>query len=70
MEKIMTKIGVRHSFIIDYDNIYPQKPKNINLLEDFCKKAGIKNFSNPYYILMDENGKILKESDELKEIEK
>ena len=68
MEKIMLRLKIKNSYIINFNSLYPNGTKNVNLLEDFCKKAGIKNWGNPYYILVDEKGNTIKESSELKNI--
>ena len=68
MEKIMLRLKIKNSYIINFNSLYPNGTKNVNLLEDFYKKAGIKNWGNPYYILVDEKGNTIKESSELKNI--
>ena len=40
MEKIMLRLKIKNSYIINFNSLYPNGTKNVNLLEDFCKKAG------------------------------
>ena len=38
LEKVMSKLYVKDSYIIDYDNLYPNGTKYIDILGDFAKK--------------------------------
>ena len=40
MEKIMLRLKIKNSYIINFNSLYPNGTKNVNLLEDFYKKAG------------------------------
>lgn len=68
LEKIMTKLNVKDCFIIDYDNLYPNGTKCMNVLGDFAKKIELKEYTNPYYILIDEKGKTLIATEELEKL--
>lgn len=70
LEKVMKKLSISECYIIDFKNLYPNGTKMINVLEDFAKKINLKEYSNPYYILIDENGKTIVSSYELKDIKK
>ena len=43
MEKIMLRLKIKNSYIINFNSLYPNSTKNIKILENLCKKAGIKN---------------------------
>lgn len=68
MYRIMNRLLVPHSYIIDYKNLYPSKPKSINIFGDFANKIGLKEVGNPLYILIDENGKTVLTTFDLNEI--
>ena len=68
LEKVMTKLNVTDCYIIDYNNLYPNKTNYINILGDFAKKINLKEYMNPYYILIDENGKTKIATEELKKL--
>jgi thiol-disulfide isomerase/thioredoxin len=70
LEKVMTKINIKDSFIIDYNNLYPNGTKTINILGDFANKIELKEYSNPYYILIDETGKTVIATEEIEELKK
>lgn len=65
LEKVMTKLNVKDSFIIDYENLYPNGTKYMNVLGDFAKKIELKEYTNPYYILINEKGKTLIATEDL-----
>ena len=68
LEKVITKSNINHCYIIDFKNLYPNGTKFINIMGDFSKKIGLKDTSSPYYVVINENGKIEMESYELKKI--
>jgi thiol-disulfide isomerase/thioredoxin len=68
LEKVMTKLNVKDCFIIDFDNLYPTGTKCMNVLGDFAKKIELKEYTNPYYILIDEKGKTLIATEELEKL--
>lgn len=68
LEKVMTKLNVKDCFIIDYNNLYPNGTECMNILGDFAKKIELKEYSNPYYILIDEKGKTLIATEELEKL--
>ena len=68
LEKVITKSNINHCYIIDFKNLYPNGTKFINIMGDFSKKIGLKDASSPYYVVINENGKIEIESYELKKI--
>ncbi len=70
LEKVMTKINIKESFIIDYNNLYPNGTKTINILGDFANKIELKEYYNPYYILIDETGKTVIATEEIEELKK
>ena len=65
LEKVMTKLNVKDCFIIDYENLYPNGTKYMNVLGDFAKKIELKEYTNPYYILINEKGKTLIATEDL-----
>jgi 3-oxoacyl-[acyl-carrier-protein] synthase III len=70
LEKVMTELKMKNSYIVDYKNLYPNGTKNVNILEHFAKKINLKEATNPYYILIDEKGNTIAASYELKQIKK
>lgn len=68
LEKVMQKLKIKKSYIIDYDNLYPNGTKKVNVLGDFAKQIGLKDYNSPYYILLDKKGNVVIESYELEDI--
>lgn len=68
LEKVMTKSNINQCYIIDFKNLYPNGTKFINIMGDFSRKIGLKEAGSPYYVVINENGKIEMESHELKKI--
>ena len=68
LEKVMSKLNVKDCYIIDYDNLYPNGTKHINILGDFAKKIELKEYTNPYYILIDESGKTIIATEEIEKL--
>jgi thiol-disulfide isomerase/thioredoxin len=68
LEKVMTKLNVKDCFIIDYNNLYPNGTKCMNVLGDFAKKIELKEYTNPYYILIDGKGKTLIATEEIEKL--
>ena len=58
LEKVITKSNINHCYIIDFKNLYPNGTKFINIMGDFSKKIGLKDASSPYYVVINENGKL------------
>lgn len=42
LEEVMIKLKMKHSYIIDFNNLYPNGTKNVDILGDFAKKNKIK----------------------------
>lgn len=70
LEKVMSKLNVKDCYIIDYDNLYPNGTKHSNVLGDFAKKIELKEYTNPYYILIDDSGKTIIATAEIAELKK
>lgn len=70
LEKVMSKLNVEDCYIIDYDNLYPNGTKHSNVLGDFAKKIELKEYTNPYYILIDDSGKTIIATAEIAELKK
>ena len=70
LERIMTKLKVNDSYIIDYKNLYPNGTNYNNIMGDFAKKINLKEYTNPYYILIDDNGKTLIATYEIEKLKK
>ena len=70
LEKVMSKLNVKDCYIIDYDNLYPNGTKYIDILGDFAKKIELKEYTNPYYILIDESGKTIIATEEIEKLKK
>ena len=70
LEIVMTKLNLKDCFIIDYNNLYPNGTKIINILGDFANKIELNEYSNPYYILIDEKGKTVIATEEIEELKK
>lgn len=70
LEKVMSKLNVKDCYIIDYDNLYPNGTKHIDILGDFAKEIDLKEYTNPYYILIDESGKTIIATKEIEELKK
>ena len=68
LEKVMSKLNVKDCYIIDYDNLYPNGTKHINILGDFAKKIDLNEYTNPYYILIDERGKTIIATEEIEKL--
>jgi len=68
LEKVMTKSNISQCYIIDFKNLYPNGTKMMNIMGDFSKKIGLKDASSPYYVVLNEEGKIETESYELSKI--
>lgn len=68
LEKVMKKLNVKNCYIIDFNNLYPNGTTYINVLSDFAKKINLKNFTNPYYILIDKKGKTIIETEKIEKI--
>ncbi len=59
LEKVMAKLNVKDCYIIDYNNLYPNGTNYNDIFGDFAKKIELNEYTNPYYILIDENGKTI-----------
>jgi thiol-disulfide isomerase/thioredoxin len=70
LEEVMSKLNVKDSYIIDYDNLYPNGTKYIDILGDFAKKIELKEYNNPYYILIDASGKTIIATEEIEKLKK
>jgi len=70
LEKVMSKLNVKDCYIIDYDNLYPNGTKYIDILGDFAKKIELKEYTNPYYILIDASGKTIIATEEIEKLKK
>ena len=70
LEKVMTKLNVKDCYIIDYNNLYPNGTNHINILGDFAKRIELKEYTNPYYILIDESGKTIIATEEIEKLKK
>ena len=70
LEKVMTKLNVKDCYIIDYDNLYPNGTNYTNILGDFAKRIELKEYTNPYYILIDERGKTIIATEEMEKLKK
>jgi thiol-disulfide isomerase/thioredoxin len=70
LEKVMTKLNLKNCYIIDYDNLYPNGTNYIDILGDFAKKIELKEYTNPYYILIDESGKTVIATEEMEKLKK
>jgi thiol-disulfide isomerase/thioredoxin len=68
LEQVMTKLNVNDCFIIDFDNLYPNGTKCMNVLGDFAKRIELKEYTNPYYILIDEKGKTIIATEDLEKL--
>jgi len=65
LEKVMKQINVSECYIIDYNYLFPNGEKGF-VLGEFAKQVGQIEYNNPYYILIDENGKKIIETSKLK----
>lgn len=70
LEKVMAKLNVKDCYIIDYKNLYPNGTNHMDILGDFAKKIELKEYTNPYYILIDENGKTIIATEEMEKLKK
>ena len=70
LEKVMEKLNVKDCYIIDYKNLYPNGTNHIDILGDFAKKIELKEYTNPYYILIDENGKTIIATEKMEKLKK
>ena len=68
LERVMTKLKIQHSYIIDFNNLYPNGNKAPYILGDFAKKINMETYGNPYYIFVNENGKTVIEDYDLNKI--
>lgn len=68
LEKVMAKSNINQCYIIDFKNLYPNGTKAMNIMGDFSKKIGLKDAGSPYYVVVNEKGKIETESYELNKI--
>jgi thiol-disulfide isomerase/thioredoxin len=68
LEIVMSKLKMKDCYIIDFANLYPNGVNGPDILGEFAKRINLKNYTNPYYILLDEHGKVIAENYELSKI--
>jgi hypothetical protein len=50
--------------------LYPNGTNYTNILGDFTKRIELKEYTNPYYILIDESGKTVIATKEMEKLKK
>ena len=68
LEKVMTKLKMKKCYIVDFNDLYPNGTDKMFIQKDFAEKIGWEEFGSPYYLLLDENGKTIIETEKLSEI--
>ncbi len=68
MERIMQKLNIKHSYIVDFKSVYTNEANNKKIPEDFFKQIHLKNYALPNFALYDKNGKLLKETQDFNTI--
>ncbi len=68
LEKVMTKLKMKECYIVDFNDLYPNGTNIMAIQKDFADKVGWEEFGSPYYVLLDEDGKTIIETEKLSEI--
>ena len=69
LERVMNTLNVTESYIIDFNNLYPDGTNHMDVLGQFAKKINLKDYNNPLYIVIDANAQTLFSTYNIKELE-